>query len=142
VNGTATVTTTLTTTDTIAAADATSSHSERERVLSDFRAHAKAHMSDPAALRAWAWAAFRAGEIREARRAANAWSLHDGTSEPRIFLSMTLESSGRRSEAKAVLDEWLQVHPDAVDAKRALARLTGEHTTTKSELARNSNIAR
>ena len=139
VNGTATVTTTLTTTDTIAASDAPSSHSERARVLSDFRAHAKARMSDPAALRAWAWAAFRAGEIREARRAANAWSLHDGTSEPRIFLSMTLEASGRRAEAKAVLDEWLQVHPDAADAKKALAHLSGEHAGTKSELARNSN---
>jgi hypothetical protein len=92
-------------------------------------------MSDPAALRAWAWAAYRAGEFREARRAANAWSLHDGTAEPRVFLAAVLETSGHRAEAKAVLDEWLQVHPDSPEAKKALARLTGDHSS-KPQLAR------
>jgi hypothetical protein len=105
--------------------DAPSTKSERERVLLDFRAHAKQNMSDPAALRAWAWAAYRAGEMREARRAAHAWALHDGTAEPRIFLSMSLDAVGRHAEARAVLDEWLQVHPDSADVRAALAKLDG-----------------
>jgi serine/threonine-protein kinase len=96
---------------------------EKGKRLLDARAQAKQHAEDPRALKAWATAAYRAGELKEARRAAEAWSLRDGTSEPRIFLATVLDAGGRRNEAKAVLEEWLQLHPDAHDAKRMHARL-------------------
>jgi thioredoxin-like negative regulator of GroEL len=92
-------------------------------------------MSDPAALRSWAWAARRAGEMREARRAANAWALHDGTAEPRIFLAEVLDNVGRRSEARNVLDEWLEQHPDSLEARKALLRITGDRSR-RAEIAR------
>ena len=64
-----------------------------------------------------------AGETREARRAAETWAVHDASAEPRLFLASALESSGRKREARAVLEEWLANHPDSTDAKRMLARL-------------------
>jgi Flp pilus assembly protein TadD len=85
--------------------------------------HARQHADDPRALRAWATAAYRAGELKEARRAAEAWSLRDGTADPRMFLATVLDASGRRAEAKAVLEEWLQLHPDSGEARRMHARL-------------------
>ncbi|HEY8074248.1 MAG TPA: tetratricopeptide repeat protein [Labilithrix sp.] len=91
--------------------------------LSDARASAQNRATDPVALRAWAVAALRAGENREARRAAETWAVHDASVEPRLFLASALEAGGRRREARAVLQEWLVNHPDSVDAKRMLARL-------------------
>jgi serine/threonine protein kinase len=111
------------------------SRSERDQMLSDFRAHAKDHAGDPGALRSWAWAARRAGEMREARRAANAWALHDGTAEPRIFLAEVLDNVGRHSEARNVLDEWLEQHPDSLEARKALLRITGDRAR-RAEIAR------
>jgi hypothetical protein len=68
----------------------------------------------------------RAGDLREARRAANAWSLHDGTVEPRLLLADVLDASGRRGEARTAMQEWLESHPDSTDARAELARLSGE----------------
>jgi hypothetical protein len=90
--------------------------------LADARATAKEHGTDPHALRAWATAAISAGEPREARRAAEAWAVHDPGAEPRIFLASALEASGRRREARAVLEEWLSNHPDTPEAKKMLQR--------------------
>jgi hypothetical protein len=73
--------------------------------------------------------------MREARRAANAWALHDGTAEPRIFLSEVLDNVGRHAEARNVLDEWLEQHPDSLEARKALLRLTGDRTR-RAEIAR------
>jgi len=92
-------------------------------------------MGDPRALRAWAVAAYRAGDYREARRAADAWALKDGTLEPRIFIATVLDTLGRRADAKSVLEEWLEQHPDSAEARKHLARLTGERPY-KRELAR------
>jgi tetratricopeptide (TPR) repeat protein len=91
--------------------------------LLDARATAREYSTDPAALKAWATAAMRAGETREARRAAETWAVHDNTVEPRLFLANALEQAGRKREARAVLDEWLQNHPDSAEAKRTLSRL-------------------
>jgi Flp pilus assembly protein TadD len=91
--------------------------------LRDARAAARARPSDPRALDTWAHAALRAGDLREARRAASAWALHDGTVEPRLLMAEVLDASGRRVDAKAVLAEWLETHPDASEARAALARL-------------------
>ena len=93
--------------------------------LMSARSAARDHATDPHALKAWAIAALHAGETREARRAAEAWAIHDNTAEPRLFLASALESSGRKREARAVLEEWLVNHPDATEAKRMLARLGG-----------------
>jgi serine/threonine-protein kinase len=109
----------------------TESRAERAHALAEARGKARTHMSDSRALKAWAVAAYRAGELREARRAANAWTLHDGTAEPRLFLATVLDASGRRVEAKAVLDEWLQTHPDSAEARALLAHVTGESTLAK-----------
>jgi len=40
-----------------------------------------------------------------------------------MFLAATLEASGRKREARAVLDEWLANHPDHAEAKRMRERL-------------------
>jgi len=96
---------------------ASASHAE-PMPLADARTAAREHPSDPRALRALAHAALRAGELREARRAAESWAVHDTGAEPRLFLAQTLEASGRRREARAVLDEWLSNHPDSAEAKR------------------------
>ncbi len=93
--------------------------------LTGARSAARDHATDPRALKAWAIAALHAGEPREARRAAEAWAIHDNTAEPRLFLASALEASGRKREARAVLEEWLVNHPDTPEAKRMLSRLGG-----------------
>ncbi len=104
---------------------ATAKHDSPEaRVrLIDARARAKEHTADPRALRSWATAALQAGESREARRAAEAWAVHDASAEPRLFLAVALEAGGRRREARAVLEEWLANHPDTPEARRMLQKL-------------------
>lgn len=91
--------------------------------LAAARTAARERPTDPKALKALATAALQAGEVREARRAAEAWAIHDGRAEPRLFLAAALEASGRKRDARAVLDEWLANHPDSADAKRMRERL-------------------
>src|SRR5262249_30440164 len=91
--------------------------------LTEARAYAKDHPTEPRALRAWATAAIQAGETREARRAAEAWAVHDTGAEPRLFLAGALEAGGRRREARAVLEEWLANHPDTPEARKMLQHL-------------------
>ncbi|WP_394823377.1 protein kinase domain-containing protein [Pendulispora albinea] len=93
-----------------------------DRRLLEARAYAKTHMGDASALKAWATAAMRAGDLRDARRAAEAWALRDGTAEPRIFLATVLDGTGHRADALAVLEEVLENHPDSVEARRLHAR--------------------
>ncbi len=91
--------------------------------LGDARSFAREKPRDPRALKGWATAALQAGELREARRAAEAWAVHDAGAEARFFLAATLEAGGRKREARAVLEEWLANHPDSSEAKKLLARL-------------------
>jgi serine/threonine-protein kinase len=102
--------------------------------LREARVVARSHPGDPRALETWTRAALRAGELREARRAVSAWALHDGTVEPRLAMADIYEASGRRSEARTVLQEWLETHPDSADARAALARLSTDVGTR--EIAR------
>ena len=104
-------------------ASAKQENTDAKARLTEARAHAKDHSSDWRALRAWATAALQAGETREARRAAEAWAVHDGSVEPRLFLAGALEAGGRRREARAVLEEWLANHPETPEARRMLQRL-------------------
>ena len=94
--------------------------------LREARARAHAHPSSPAALDAWARAALRAGELREAHRATTAWASRDSTVEPRLVMADVLGASGRATEAVALLTEWLETHPDAADVRAALSRLSGD----------------
>jgi serine/threonine-protein kinase len=94
--------------------------------LRDARAAAHARPASPRALEAWTRAAFKAGDLRDAHRAASAWALHDGTVEPRLAMADILDASGRRPEAVALLTEWLETHPDAADARAALSHLSGD----------------
>jgi predicted Zn-dependent protease len=91
---------------------------------------AKSHPGDPRALETWTRAALRAGELREARRAAASWALHDGTVEPRLAQAEILDASGRRTEARTILQEWLESHPESSDARAALARLSTDVGTS------------
>ena len=108
-----------------ASARATDRSEDAHTRLTAARSAARDHATDARALRAWAVAAMRSGETREARRAAEAWAIHDNTAEPRLFLASALETSGRKREARAVLEEWLANHPDASEAKRMLSHLGG-----------------
>jgi len=88
-------------------------------------ARAAAHQKpgDPRLLRAWANAAVRAGDLHDARRAVDTWILHDSTPEPRVFLANVLDASGKHQEARAVLEEILETHPDSDAARRLHAKL-------------------
>ncbi len=91
--------------------------------LESARAAAHQKPGDPRLLRAWATAAVRAGDLRDARRAVDTWILHDSTPEPRVFLASVLDASGKHQEARAVLEEILETHPDSDAARRLHAKL-------------------
>lgn len=96
--------------------------------LADARNAAKEAPGSAKALKAWAVAAKEAHSPKEARRAAEAWALHDKGVEPRIFLADLMESAGKKNDARAVLEEWLAFHPDSKEAKRALGKMGGPST--------------
>ena len=106
--------------------DAKGADPRAERHLAVARSYAKAHPGEVAGIRAWATAAVRAGDLRDARRAADIWALHDGSAEPRLFLASVLEQLGHRTDARAVIDEVLEIHPDSAEARRLRARMAGE----------------
>ncbi len=107
--------------------------------LAQARLAAQREPTDPAALRAWANAAVAAGEFREARRAAETWALHDPSEEPRLVLARALDESGRKRDAKSVLESWLQAHPGSSASKRLLARLSA---TTDAAIKGNNRARR
>jgi serine/threonine-protein kinase len=114
--------------------ESSAGHADRGDAAADLdakRREAEAHPSDARALRAWAKAAYRAHDHKEARRAAREWMTHDPSAEPRIFLATVLEASGHRTEAKTVLEDWLSKHPDSGEARRMRARLGGDRKPTR-----------
>ena len=78
--------------------------------------------------------------MREARRAGEAWALKDDGAEPRMFLATVLEATGHRGDAKAVLEQWLELHPDSVEAKKLQAHL--EQMSPRAERVVHKTIER
>jgi len=94
-------------------------------------------------LKAWAVAAYRSGALREARRAADAWILIESTPEPHILLAEILEGMGHRGEARAVLAEVLDSHPESTQARRLAARYgTPSSAPETSTSSQRSQVAR
>ncbi len=96
---------------------------DAKRALALARANARAHPRDVPALRALAQAAYRAGDLREARRAGDAWCKIDSSLAPRLLLSSALDAAGRSQKARQLIEEYARAHPDALDARQALARV-------------------
>ena len=116
-------------------------HESRERALHEARDAAKEATGDARALKTWAVAAYRAGALREARRATDAWILIENTPEPHILLAEIMDGLGHRGEARQVLAEVLESHPDSTQARRLAARYGApsnapESTTQKAQVAR------
>ena len=109
--------------------------------LDQARALAQKHPSDTRVLKAWTNAAVRAGDYRDARRAVDTWILHDSSPEPRVALANVLEQSGKHIEARAVLEEILETHPDSEPARRLHAKL-GAPLPPPDTQARRSQTAR
>ncbi|MFO0677231.1 MAG: serine/threonine-protein kinase [Polyangiaceae bacterium] len=107
-----------------------------ERELVEVRKEVRGKTNDPHLLRKWALTAKRTGDLRDAKRAGEMWMMKDGTLEPRMFLSGVLESSGHPGDAKAVLDEWLERHPESDPARKESARLGAKVALAKKEFAR------
>jgi hypothetical protein len=106
---------------------AASSHPPSDRAdlveLANARGVALERPNDRHALKAWATAASHAGAMREARRAGEAWALRDDGVEPRLFLASVLDATGHRGDAKAILEQWVALHPDSTEAKRLESHL-------------------
>ncbi len=108
--------------------------------LDSARATAHQKPGDVHALRAWTMAAMRAGELRDARRAVDTWILHDSSPEPRVVLASVLDASGKHQEARSVLEEILETHPDNEAARRLHAKL-GVPLAPPDTSARRSQVA-
>jgi len=118
-------------------------NAERDRILHDAREAAKEMPGDVRLLKAWAVAAYRSGALREARRAADAWILIESTPEPHILLAEILEGMGHRGEARAVLAEVLDSHPESTQARRLAARYgTPSSAPETSTSSQRSQVAR
>ena len=109
--------------------------------LAEARAAARAHPSDARLLHDWAKAAMKSGDLKEARRATDAWMLHDASPEPKLFLASVLEQSGKHVEAKAIVEEVLEIWPDSVDARKLHARL-GAPLPAPDTSAHRSEVAK
>jgi eukaryotic-like serine/threonine-protein kinase len=127
--------------------DATDDPKEWSRIdarkLKEARAYANDHPTEVPALKLWALTALRIGDIRDARRAADAWALHDASAEPRLFLASVLDAGGHRHDARAVVEEVLEIHPDSTDARRMHTRLGQPLKLAETEPeARRNHISR
>jgi serine/threonine-protein kinase len=114
---------------------------ERERALHEAREAAKDAPGDVRVLKAWALAAYKAGALREARRAADAWILIESTPEPHILLAEILDGMGHRGEARQVLAEVLESHPESTQARRLAARY-GAPSSAPETASQKSQVAR
>ncbi len=80
--------------------------------------------------------------MREAHHAGEAWALKDESAEPRIFLASVLDATGHHADAKAILEQWLDMHPDAVDARRMEARFAPGPSGVKARRVVHKTVER
>lgn len=109
--------------------------------LTEARAQAKAKPGDAQAMKKWATAAYAAGDYRESRHATEAWALRERSPEPRLFLARVLDTLGKRAEARSVLQEVLELHPDLAEARKMVGKMgspmaTPDAPTTRPKVAR------
>jgi len=74
-------------------------------------------------LKSKVYSALKSGDLIAAKRAAEMWLAVEKTIEPRLVLASVLDRTGKKADARALLSEYLQLHPDAADVKELLAKL-------------------
>ena len=89
------------------------------------RGLAQRHPRDARVLRAWAESAAAALEWKEAGQAAEAWSLVEGTVEPRLFHARMLGFGGNARAARRMLEDILEARPECDEARALLADFHG-----------------
>jgi serine/threonine-protein kinase len=94
--------------------------------LAIHRALAKQHPDDARVQRAWAESAAAARSWSEAIEAAEAWAFADASVEPRLYLARMLVYSGRRRAAIRILENVLEAHPEADEARALLRDYRGD----------------
>jgi serine/threonine-protein kinase len=94
--------------------------------LAIHRALAKQHPDDASVQRAWAESAAAARSWSEAIEASEAWAFADSSVEPRLYLARMLAYSGRRRAAVRILENVLEAHPEADEARALLRDYRGD----------------
>jgi serine/threonine-protein kinase len=94
--------------------------------LAIHRSLAKEHPEDARVQRAWAESAAAARSWSEAIEASEAWAFADGSVEPRLYLARMLAYSGRRRAAVRILENVLEAHPEADEARALLRDYRGD----------------
>jgi thioredoxin-like negative regulator of GroEL len=94
--------------------------------LAIHRTLAKQHPEEARVQRAWAESAAAAHAWSEAIEAAEAWAFADSSVEPRLYLARMLAYSGRRRAAVRILENVLEAHPEADEARALLRDYRGD----------------
>jgi hypothetical protein len=94
--------------------------------LAIHRALAKKHPDDARVQRAWAESAAAVRSWSEAIEASEAWAFADASVEPRMYLARMLAYSGRRRAAVRILENVLEAHPEADEARALLRDYRGD----------------
>jgi thioredoxin-like negative regulator of GroEL len=94
--------------------------------LAIHRSLAKQHPEDARVQRAWAESAAAARSWSEAIEASEAWAFADSSVEPRLYLARMLAYSGRRRAAVRILENVLEAHPEADEARALLRDFRGD----------------
>jgi hypothetical protein len=97
---------------------------------------AKQHSDDARVVRMWAESAAAAREWGEAIEASEAWALADAGLEPRLYLARMLAYSGRRRAAVRILENLIEAHPEADEARALLRDYRGDEPPKAPSSAR------
>ena len=86
--------------------------------------------------RAWAESAAAARNWHEAIEAAESWAFADASVEPRLYLARMLVYSGRRRAAIRILENVIEAHPEADEARALLRDYRGDEPPAPVSTAR------
>jgi len=100
------------------------------------RALAKQHPEDARVQRAWAESAAAMRNWSEAIEASESWAYADPSVEPRLFLARMLAYSGRRKAAIRILENVIEAHPEADEARALLRDYRGDEAPPPVSSAR------